>query len=148
MFSDAEEHGGGPRRPRRRPRAAGLPCVEAFRDSFRESLAAVLDLRSWQTGRDPDEEYRRLEAEVRQAVESETASQTDVREKIHPLLASARSDLPGAGVFAVDPAEILAVQRGLLFNGLVEACDGTRQVHDSLALTIHQIGVSLVSYRG
>jgi hypothetical protein len=40
------------------------------------------------------------------------------------------------------------IHRGLLFNGGVEACDGTRQVHDTLALTIYQIGVSLVSYRG
>jgi hypothetical protein len=40
------------------------------------------------------------------------------------------------------------VHRGLLFTGAVEACDGTSLVHDSLALTIAQIGVSLVSYRG
>jgi hypothetical protein len=43
---------------------------------------------------------------------------------------------------------LIATQRGLLFNGAVEACDGTHQAHDSLALTIHQIGVSLVSYHG
>jgi hypothetical protein len=36
----------------------------------------------------------------------------------------------------------------LLFNGGVEACDGTRHVHDTLPLTIYQIGVALVSYRG
>ena len=37
---------------------------------------------------------------------------------------------------------------GLLFNGGVEACDGTIQIHDTLPLTIYQIGVSLVSYQG
>jgi hypothetical protein len=40
------------------------------------------------------------------------------------------------------------IHRGLLFNGGVEACDGTQQVHDTLPLTIFQIGVSLVSYQG
>ncbi len=40
------------------------------------------------------------------------------------------------------------VHRGLLFNGAVEACDGTRLMHDTLPVTIAQIGVSLVSYRG
>ena len=41
-----------------------------------------------------------------------------------------------------------SVHRGLLFNGGVEACDGTIQIHETLPLTIYQIGVSLVSYRG
>src|SRR5262249_7321809 len=36
----------------------------------------------------------------------------------------------------------------LLYSGTVEACDGTNQVHDALTLTIHQIAVSLVSYKG
>ena len=40
------------------------------------------------------------------------------------------------------------MQRGLLFNGGVEACDGTSERHDSLAVTIYQIGISLVSYGG
>jgi len=36
----------------------------------------------------------------------------------------------------------------LLFNGGVACCDGTVQLHDALALTIHQIGVCLVAYSG
>ena len=36
----------------------------------------------------------------------------------------------------------------MLFNGGVEACDGTSVVHDTLPITIAQIGVTLVSYRG
>ena len=149
MSSDGEDHGaGGPNRPRRRTKAAPAVSVEAFRDSFNESLASVLDLGTWRTGRDPDEEYRRIEDQVRIAVENETEGQAAIREKIHPLLAASPSAPPGAGVFSVDPWEIMDTQRCLLFNGLVEACDGTRHVHDTLALTIHQIGVSLVSYGG
>src|SRR5207244_934840 len=53
-----------------------------------------------------------------------------------------------AGAYAVDPGELPGLHRRLLFNGGVEACDGTVQVHDTLPLTIYQVGVSLVSYRG
>jgi hypothetical protein len=35
----------------------------------------------------------------------------------------------------------------LLFNGGVEACDGSLHVHETLPLTIYQIGVSLISYQ-
>src|SRR5581483_7571930 len=37
---------------------------------------------------------------------------------------------------------------GLLFNGGVEAADGTVQPYNTLPLTILQIGVALVSYQG
>jgi hypothetical protein len=40
------------------------------------------------------------------------------------------------------------VHRKVLFNGAVEACDGTVASHDTLPVTITQIGVCLVSYRG
>lgn len=36
----------------------------------------------------------------------------------------------------------------LLFNGAVEACDGTSVEHGTLPVTITQIGVCLVSYQG
>ncbi len=40
------------------------------------------------------------------------------------------------------------IHTGLLFNGGVEACDGTSVTHDTLPLTITQLGVCLVSYNG
>ena len=40
------------------------------------------------------------------------------------------------------------VHRGLLFTGQVEACDGISVPFDTLPITIVQIGVCLVSYRG
>jgi hypothetical protein len=53
-----------------------------------------------------------------------------------------------AGCYKVDVPTIERIHRGLLFNGGVEACDGTSLVHDTLPITIAQIGVSLVSYHG
>ena len=41
-----------------------------------------------------------------------------------------------------------AIHRGLLFNGGVEACDGSLHVHETLPLTICQLGITLVSYQG
>jgi hypothetical protein len=134
---------------RRRP-AAAVPALDpgAFRADFGEELSAILNLDTWRAGRDLDEEYRRVEREVRQAVDSETDYQRYIRRELHPLLAEGPEAPPGAGRHCVESAEIAETHRGLLFNGAVEACDGTSQVHDTLALTIHQIGVSLVSYRG
>jgi hypothetical protein len=128
----------------------GSSLVDAgmFREDFGEELTDILDIGSWRTGSDPDEEFRRMEREVLLAVEGESDAQTYIRREIHPLIAEASHAPPGAGRHAVEPREIAEVQRGLLFNGAVECCDGTNQVHDTLALTIHQIGVSLVSYRG
>ncbi len=78
----------------------------------------------------------------------ETRDAAEVRARIHPLLASSPSAPPGAGCYQVEPDEVIRTQRCLLFNGCVEACDGLSDTHDTLALTIYQIGVSLVSYRG
>jgi hypothetical protein len=134
----------------RQPRTVVDPALDAaaFRDDFGEELPAVLNLDTWRAGRDLDEEYRRIEREVSEAVETETEYQRYVRREVHPLLANAPSAPPGAGRHRIASAEVADVHRGLLFNGAVEACDGTSQVHDTLALTIHQVGVSLVSYRG
>src|SRR5437764_651990 len=106
----------------------------AFRDEFNETLAAVLNLDSWRCGRDPAEEYQRIEQEVRKAVESETDYQKKIRDKIFPLLAADPLAPPGAGVHRVTVGEIADTQRCLLFNGAVEACDGTSEPHDTLAL--------------
>jgi hypothetical protein len=44
--------------------------------------------------------------------------------------------------------ELQRIHHGLLFPGGVEACDATVQSHDTLPLTVTQIGVSTVAYNG
>ena len=132
--------------PLRDPECTGLSADE-FRASFGEELSQTLDLGTWRTGIHLDEEYRRLEAEVRLAVEQEGEYQRHIRDEIFPRIAW--GDAPaGAGVYEIPVEDIEAVHRGLLFNGGVEACDGSNQIHDTLPLTIHQIAISLVSYAG
>jgi hypothetical protein len=122
--------------------------ADDFRESFGEDIQRTLDVNTWQPG-DLSEEYSRIEREVREAVELEDDLQRRIREDVFPLLKSRPQAPKGAGVYGpIDLATIREIHRGLLFNGGVEACDGTHQAHDTLPLTIHQIGVSLVSYCG
>jgi hypothetical protein len=127
---------------------AEVPRLSAdeFRESFGEDLSQTLDLATWRTDVDLTDEYRRIETEVRLAVEKESEHQRHIRDTIFPRLQW--GDVPGCGKYEIPVRDIEAIHRGMLFNGGVEACDGTNQDHDTLPLTIHQIGVSLVSDAG
>lgn len=128
--------------------ARGLTADE-FREQFGESLPDVLGMTTWQQGVDLVREYARIEAEVAAAVEVERRHEGEVRWRVFPLLKDAPGAPPEAGHYAdITPDEVKEVHQGLLFNGGVEACDGTVQTHDTLALTVYQIGVCLVSYCG
>ena len=122
--------------------------TEDFKQGFGEDLQKTLNLGTWSTGESLDAVYSRIEAEVREAVTQEQALQRVIRAEIFPRLADYQGAPRGAGVYKASPTDIKRIHTGLLFNGGVEACDGTRQIHDTLPLTIYQIGVSLVSYQG
>lgn len=122
--------------------------AKTFEDQFDESIHQTLDVSQWRLGNDLDEEYRRIEREVREAEKIETVREKQIREELLPRLAALPNMPKNAGKHEATLEDIASVQRGLLFNGGVEACDGTIQIHETLPLTIYQIGVSLVSYRG
>jgi hypothetical protein len=122
--------------------------AEDFRESFGEDIQRTLDVNTWEPG-DLSEAYSRIEREVREAVELEGELQRRIRTELFPLLGTRAQAPREAGVYGpIDSSIVKEIHRGLLFNGGVEACDGTHQAHDTLPLTIHQIGVSLVSYCG
>jgi hypothetical protein len=129
-------------------RSAPEPATAAdFQQSFGEELRQILDVTTWRLGGDLAQEYPRIEREVREAIAQEDEHQRRIRTEVFPKLVDPAS-APGCGVFAANMDVLRLIHRGLLFNGGVEACDGTVQVHDTLPLTIYQIGVSLVSYAG
>ena len=121
---------------------------DEFRESFGEDLSHTLDLDTWIAGEDLGRAYARIEAEVRDAVAQEEALRSYIRSEFFPRLGSYPGAPRGAGIYTADPDHLRRIHRDLLFCGRVEACDGTRQIHDTLPLTIHQMGVSLVSYQG
>ena len=129
-------------------RPASDPATAAdFRQNFGEDLSEILDVSKWKLGGDLAQEYPRIEREVREAIAQEDETQRRIRSEVFPKLMDPAA-APGCGVFAANMDILRLIHRGLLFNGGVEACDGTVQVHDTLPLTIYQIGVSLVSYAG
>lgn len=121
---------------------------ESIAQDFGVNLPAMLDLGTWQEGRDPAAELAHMEVEVARAVACETEYQAEIRRRIYPALATLPDAPPGAGHYIVPAQDVAAAHSSLLFNGAVEACDGNSNVHPSLALTIYQIGVALVSYHG
>jgi hypothetical protein len=142
------DEGMAPLRPLPEPDGAPEVTAEQFRQSFGEDLRRTLDLSTWSAGEDLSADYRRVEEEVRAAVAREDVLLNKIRAEIFPRLGGYPGAPPGAGVYAATLPAIERIHRGLLFNGGIEACDATRRVHDTLPLTIFQIGVSLVSYQG
>jgi hypothetical protein len=127
------------------PEAVGS---DEFETAFGEKFAEVLDLGTWSPGEDLAAAYGRLEEEIQRAVEQENRTRERVRDLVFPRLVERPGAPVNAGVYEVGVEHLERVHNGLLFNGGVEACDGTSVVHDTLPITIAQIGVTLVSYRG
>jgi hypothetical protein len=131
------------------PEAIGTDEVEV---AFGEKLTEMLDLSTWSPGEDLASAYGRLEEEIHQALQQENRTRERVREIVFPQISERPGAPPNAGVYGGEAnrtvEHVERVHNGLLFNGGVEACDGTSVVHDTLPITITQIGVTLVSYRG
>jgi hypothetical protein len=126
------------------------PVIESydFQAAFGEKLSDTLDLDTWMLGEDIVSAYGRLEQEVAEALAKENEYRQKIREVVFSRLRGAPGSPRNAGVYQANPADLERIHTGLLFNGGVEVCDGTRLVHDTVPLTITQIGVSLVSYNG
>jgi len=119
-----------------------------FQSAFGESVDNTLDINTWQVGEDLASMYQKLEEEVAKAVEQGGRIRERIRAELFPFVFKRAGAPECAGCYKVDVATIERIHRGLLFNGGVEACDGTSLSHDTLPITIAQIGVSLVSYQG
>jgi hypothetical protein len=119
-----------------------------FVAAYGESLAQTLDLDTWERGENLAKNFDRLDREVADALQQEDAIRKKVREVVFPQILSRPNAPKQAGVFQATTAQLKATQVNVLFNGAVEGCDGTCAVHDTLPLSIAQIGVCLVSYAG
>ncbi len=115
---------------------------------FESAIVDALNLDSWSIGQNMGEVYERMEREVRESVENEDLSVKTIREEILPRILEKAPVPRETAQFQFSAQHIEKAHRGLLFNGATEAADGTIVTHDTLPLTITQIGVCLVSYNG
>ncbi len=132
------------------PAAGNMSVTQAdeYQATFGEPLDKTLDLQTWHRGEDLSNLYCRLEQEIAAAVKQEDAMRERVREVVFPRLAHRDHAPKCAGVFKAAVEHVEKIHNGLLFNGQVEGCDGTSVPFDTLPITIVQIGVCTVSYRG
>ena len=119
-----------------------------YEEAFDEPIQNTLDLDTWRTGENLSEAYERLEKEVSEALSRENSYRQEIRDTVFSRLKNTPNAPKNAGVYQARRQDIEHIHAGLLFNGGVEACDGISLVHDTIPLTITQIGVCLVSYNG
>jgi hypothetical protein len=132
--------------PRQSPTdLSSLP--DQFVSIFGEPLEQTLDLSTWSESTRLGDLYGQLQQEVAAAQHHSLAARQAIRDQVYPRIRKQRTAPKGAGVYQANHKEIEAVQRGLLFTGAVEACHGIAVTHESLSLTITQIGICLVSYQ-
>lgn len=120
--------------------------AHAFQERFGESIHDLLQIENWSEGQDLWLLYERLRREVADAVQVETEVQRAIRANLFPRLRTLR--VPEAGVYRASMSDIELVHRGLLFTGAVEACEANLNSYDTLPMTITQLGLALVRYRG
>src|SRR3954453_23567443 len=114
---------------------------DSFLSTFGEPLANTLDLSTWRKVNRLSDLYEELTQEVASAQAIETNARATIRKEVFPILRSRTHAPPGAGVFSAADDDIERVQRGLLFTGAVEACNGIAVTHESLAISITQLGI-------
>jgi hypothetical protein len=115
---------------------------------FENAIIASLDMQSWDIELDLTPVYERIGREVLQAVKQEENAIQTIREKIFPEMKVQNPALPFSGIQKFSLEQIQKVHNGLLFNGGVTAVDGTIITHDTLPVTITQIGICAVKYNG
>ena len=131
---------------------SGSAGAKQFERAFGEKLDRVLDLSTWHGSTDLSALYERLEldATVGAALVEEDRAAHAIRENVLPVLRErlGSSAPPLAGCWPVSLSKLEQIHRATLFAGHVDACASSVQAHESLALTIIQIGIALVGYRG
>ncbi|EPX57065.1 hypothetical protein D187_006819 [Cystobacter fuscus DSM 2262] len=117
-----------------------------FRSGFGQELSAVLDMVSWEAGHDFKRLFAEFKTQVSQSVNKEESLRSIIRKQLFHQIKSAKLAPDGAGVFPADLSWLDTIREQLLYQGLVEAVNSTVVSHDSLPISVTQIGVAIVSY--
>lgn len=117
-------------------------------ESLEAEFKAALDLDTWTSGERMDQLAARLEREVEMAARFEADMAPRVLKALEEGLPSAPDASRESGIYKLTPDIITRALKNVVFNGLVEACDGTRVAVSTLPVTVIQIGICLTSYQG
>jgi hypothetical protein len=112
-----------------------------------ETLGSTLDINTWDGGVRALQAFERLEREIEAAERVSDEIRRAIRSEIFSLIESSGGPSE-AGVYKVSLEDVKRAQRDVLFNGLVEGCDGNSHVFHTLPVQIIQIAVATVTYRG
>ena len=123
---------------------------DEFTAAFGEPLTNVLNMQTWRDGADLAGMYDAMRQAVADSVAQQNRTRSHIREAIFPTLRSGRNAFTpkNAGNYQMTVEEVAEAHQHVLFNGATECCDGTVAAHNSLLLSIVQIGISLVAYQG
>lgn len=129
-----------------RPQGAADPAPTE--DAATDEFIKALKLDTWTTGQRMDTLAARLEREVETAARHEDEMAPRVLETLERSLPTAADRSVESGVYSLRVEDVVNATRNVLFNGCVEAADGTRVTVPTLPLTVYQIGICLTSYLG
>ncbi len=115
---------------------------------YEKAIEAATDLDTWHDGVDLIKLYPEMKKWVEDGIYNDELGAKQIRSEIIPMIETSPNRIECSGLHKFEPSDIERAHRGLLFNGGVEACDGTMASHDTLPLTTTQIGVCMASYHG
>lgn len=121
---------------------------EDFRTSFGEDLAATLNLNTWDQGLDLENVMARFRKEIASAVDKENRLRAVIRAEILPRLKRRPNGPAEGGVYKANAEQLSIIHQGLLFSGHVDAVRATSASHESLPISITQLGIAVVGYNG
>jgi hypothetical protein len=124
----------------------GSPPPDGDPDPVTNEVLRALDIDSWASGLDLSALEDRMEQEIALAVRNEEELMPRIRERLKRDLPNTPGAPRDAGLHRASPKMIREACELVLFNGLVEACDDTRAVIDTLPITIINIGIAMTTY--
>lgn len=118
------------------------------KERLEEEILQSLNLECWSHGPDLEKVYQELKIQIDEAVANESTATQHLRKEVFPRIEEKNAFLPRPSRGSFTPEMIAAAHTNILFNGGVEAVHGILTSHDSLPMSISQIGICLVSYNG
>lgn len=149
LRQEADGNHGGDADAREETERAAADGIDAeFERGLEVEFKEALDLDNWSTGTRMHELTDRLEREVTAAVKDEATVGPRVIRTLERNIGRAPNSSPESGIYTLEPENITAALKNIVFNGMLEACDGTRVTVNTLPLSVVQIGVCATSYLG